>query len=423
MPDWFETLQDIGGAFTGITQGLTQGMKPFEAWEGVRTKDLANDRSDILLRDLMAQQAAREGDDYFGYYTDQAGAQRSGFQKTRAGNERDLYGIEQGLAQRQALDDPDGEFQTLMRQMGVTPEDPNYRRFLSQYMAQYDPMGAVAAYDKMGVPAIEQRNMTQAAVMSFLESKLPPGAQIIANNDGSFTAVGSDGVEVQIPWRQALAAASMSGKPTDPMSVISNIIKDQTLIQKGNTEAWRAVNPDDSKERTQQRLAANSLMTAAQRDFDAAQREIAAIQKYAKENFLEEAQVAELLTPVRQRAEEAQRRGREAAQLLQQVTGVTMAGGPAASRFGRSGSSGAPVPQGGTSVTTRPAPGAGASRAAGGAGGGAPGGAPGYGRGSGGAAVSPRPPGRMYDTGNRPITQGEPGVADLQAIMQMFGIQ
>lgn len=374
MGDWTEFLQDLSGGAAGIVSGLTAGAKPFDAWEGVRTKDIANDRGEINNRDLELIQWARENPD-IDYYGNKIGAEDTGYRQKMASGEVDIFGNEQKLALAQYLADPNGAFQQGVDQAGLTPGTPEYREWLSEAMSMYDPSGAVGAYDKMGIPGIQNRNMNEQTSIQFAQNFIranshDPNAVIVRKADGTF-AVMSNGEETDLPGDVMLKMASMMNAK-DPYGAVSAGMKDEMGIQDSNTkrvtaqaavikamQEGRITPAAAAKYYQEQRVSANQILVAAQK-------EMQQIANEAKTSMWTAEETEARMAPARENVKAAQRTMQETQQMLQRilatgrVPGMAMGGGPA-------GSAGPRVaPQGGTSVTTRPQRGALAARAAGG---------------------------------------------------------
>jgi len=358
MADGFmDFLEGLSGAFGGVTKGLTEGAKPFEAWENVRTKDLANDRSDIQLRYLGYMQDAREG--LTDYYGNVVAAADSGNRLKYSKDERDIFGVDQDLALNEFLASP-GFQETVSR---LDPSDPEYRTKLAAAISMYNPQSGVAAYDKYKIPEMEQRNLNQQAIGQFVEAyarQKDPGATFVWNDDGTAMIIGSNGEATQVPTSVLIKAASMSAAK-DPYAAISAGIKDQIAVNGTNIAGYNAVNrngvttPQQLQALTQQRLLYSQELTKAQS-------EINAIMKTpAYQMAAPEVQQAMVQAPA-QRVQAAQQR---LSQISSALSGVAQGARPGAGVQTPRG----PAPQGGSSVTSRRAPvGDIVSRATGGAG-------------------------------------------------------
>jgi hypothetical protein len=239
MADWNEFFQGLAGGAMGITKGLTAGMEPFNAWEKVRTQDLANDKTDIQLRDLGLLQDTREA--FPNYYGNVVGAADMGNQLSIGKGQRDLFGIGQDLSMNEYLASPG--FQDIVARLD--PSDPEYRVKLAAAIAQYNPQAGVAAYDKANIPGMQQRNLAQQAVGRYIESyaqREDPGAVLQWNEDGTASVIHSDGTVVQVPPDLLVrAAAMMSDKNNNPYTAVSQGVKDETSIQAGNANLYKAV--------------------------------------------------------------------------------------------------------------------------------------------------------------------------------------
>lgn len=200
MADWKDWLEGISGGARGVVEGLTLGMKPFDAWEKVRTQDLENDKRDVLLEDLYGIQGARNA--MPSYYPDLVTAANAGYRKNTAQADYDIFGLNRNLEMQRYLSDPEGAFQQGLRETGWQPGDPEYRQWLAEAMGMYNPEGAVGAYDKFGVPVIQNRNLNEQTALAFLQSWAQvkdPGAQAIRAANGQVVILGSDGSETPIP--------------------------------------------------------------------------------------------------------------------------------------------------------------------------------------------------------------------------------
>lgn len=263
--DFMNFLEGLSGAFGGITKGLTEGTKPFDAWEKVRTQDIANDKGDIQLRDLGRMQDAQENPD-LNYYGNAATFKDTTNRVGTSKGNRDIFGNEQALAQAEYLASPG--FQELVAQLD--PSDPEYRTKLAAAIAQYDPQGGVTAYDKYKVPALQQHNLNLQAAGQFIEryaQKKDPGAVFQFLPDGTAVIYGSDGEQTPIPTKFLLQLADMTAAKT-PGAAVNTGITQQLLVEKNNRDNYLAtqkggIQPAQQVQLlTQARLAAQNALTA-----------------------------------------------------------------------------------------------------------------------------------------------------------------
>lgn len=366
---WTDFLEDISSGAAGVVSGLTAGMKPFDAWETVRGKDIANDRGELTNRDLELMQWARENPD-IDYYGNKIGAEDSGFRKKMAGDEVDIFGNQQKLSLQQYLADPNGAFQQGLRETGWEPGSPEYRQWLAEAISSYDPTGAVAAYDKFNIPGIENRNLNEQAALQFLQAyaqKKDPNAVVQRNPDGTVSII-SNGEETPVSGDLLVKIASMVSAKT-PYDAISQGIKDETSIQKTNVDLVKAlrdgkVTPAAAVKIVQENgVRVNQALTAARQDLNT----ITKSQDYQIASPEEKAAMTgEAQARVEQYRQRAEQNAVMLNQLLKQYALPQLTGTPAGP-----GARPRLAPMGGSSVTTRPPPG---SLLTGGAGG--PGGAP-----------------------------------------------
>lgn len=242
MADWEDWLEGISGGFLGVTKGLTEGLKPFDAWEKVRTQDLANDKSDVLLRDLYGVQDAREA--LPGYYGNVVGYADTNNRLGMAKGERDIFGVNQALAGSRYMANPNDAFQQMVQALGLTPADPEYRRLAAEARSYFDPEGAIAATDKYNIPGMQQRNLNLQAVGRYIESqaqRVDPGAFLVWMEDGTAVVVGSDGETKMIEPTMMVRAASMMAQK-DPYTAVSTGIKDEIGINASNANMYNTLN-------------------------------------------------------------------------------------------------------------------------------------------------------------------------------------
>lgn len=381
MSDWMDFLQGLSGAALGVTKGATIGMEPFAAWEKVRSADLANDKSDVQLRDLYGVQDAREA--YPNYYQDLVEAANSGYRKATAGNERGIFGEEQALALQKYLADPYGAFQEHVAAAGMRPDSPEFRNWLAQAIGQYDPMAAVKAQDSFGVPAIEQRNVNEQAVLAYVQQyarKLDPGARVIRNEDGTIAVQGSNGEVTPVSGDVLTKVAAMFAAKTpydaqqqglaDMLKIITGNINNAKGVESlaGNTPAAATI-----KLLGEQRMNLKNALDAATRDLVALQ--AAASRSMEPDTF------APQIEQARARVSDINTAMQDLYQQQLYLMQRSMSGGSGISPgtfVGPPSSLAGPTPQGRTTMTTRPPAGAAASRATGrpGGGGGVPLGVP-----------------------------------------------
>lgn len=238
---FYDTIGDIGQALSGIPQGLNAGLTPFGTWENIRTKDLANDRTDLQLQDLAAIQAARDAAS--GYYGDLVGAAQSGYQNTIAKNQFGTDTYQQQLALAQYMRSPEG--QALLA--GQTPGSYGYDAGLLQGASQFLPMQVPDMFKSYGMNALDQQVAGQQVGENMLRYQLQqmnPGSQIdVVRMPGQGYVALVDGQPMDIPaslLRGAFGAEGISG----PQNAIDAQIKLQQAIQTGDmnliTQALKA---------------------------------------------------------------------------------------------------------------------------------------------------------------------------------------
>lgn len=241
MADWKDWLEGISGGTRGVVEGLTLGMKPFDAWEKVRAQDLANDKSDVQLEDLYGIQGARNA--MPNYYPDLVGAANAGSRRATAQADYDIFGLNRNLEMQRYLSDPEGAFQQGLRETGWQPGDPEYRQWLAEAMGMYSPEVAVGAYDKFGVPAIQNRNLNEQTALTFVENWVrakDPGAQVLRTANGQVVVLGSDGSETPIPGDILMKLTDMITRQGGAPAALSAGLKDEMAIANTNANLWRA---------------------------------------------------------------------------------------------------------------------------------------------------------------------------------------
>jgi hypothetical protein len=343
MADWMDFLGDLGGAARGVTEGLTLGMKPFAAWEDVRTKDLANDKSDIALRDLLMTQNAREGLGVPDFYGNLIGSQDVGHRLTMAKGEGDIFGQERNLAFQRYLSDPNDAFQQGIAAMGVKPGDPEYNKWYAEAQGIFDPTAAVAGYEKLGIPALEGRQLNQEAVTQIATALLrtkDPGAQAFIGTDGRLMGVGSDGEPFPMPAIDYMKFAEMLQPGKTALGVTNTGITQQMAIAEANrkmAESGPLKNPETLK-------LVNGELTRITNQIKLDQ---AALTKLTAQPILDDdarAQAVALQQRINAGIQEAQQWGG----IMRNMVGQT----PVGSRAGVPPTG--PRPTGGAAVTTRP---------------------------------------------------------------------
>jgi len=391
MSDFMDFLSGLSGVGAGLAKGATLGMEPFAAWEKVRSADLANDRSDVQLRDLYGVQDEREasGD----YYQNLVGAANSGYRKTSAGNERDIFGLEQQLAMQQYLSDPNDAFQQGLAETGWTPGTPEYRAWLAEAMGQFDPSAAVGAYDKMGIPRMQQRNVDEQAVLATLEQLIQrddPGATVQRGPDGQVYVIGSDGTSKRVSGDALVRVASMLGDPKGPDNAITQGLLNQQRLVTGNVQNQKTLSGLQND--TPSKRALDGVKNQLTQLRAEGQQAVSVLNKL-RDNQRQSSDPESYAGPIveaEQRLATINKQGQQLWQTQQYLMQQSMGGGG-----GMGPPRSAMNPQGGSSVNTK-TPGSGASRAAGAA------------RRQGGATGSWDTPPDSYgmptrDTGIRPI--------------------
>lgn len=394
MPDWQDILEGISGGFMGVTKGLTAGAEPFNAWENVRTKDIANDKGEIQLRDLQLMQDALEAEG-LGFYSNAALAKDAAHRKATSSANLDIFGNAQKLALGEYLADPNGAFQQGLKETGWTPGTPEYRAWLSEAISAFDPAAAPKVYDSFGVDKIENRNLNEQATLAFAQSWIQkngpdPNAQLVRMPDGT-VGVLSNGEISPVPGGLLTKIADMMGSAT-PGVAISKGVRDEGEIQKINIAMMKAIGEGRITPAMALKALETDRLTVSQ-DFNKAIQELTTLQKSQEYVLADEETKAAMVAPLQQRAAAARKeleRIRNTAQAVM-ATGRLPGAEMPAPRAG-------PRPTGGSTVTAprRPPPLAAGTAAAGALWGESSGGAPPYPP----RAISPQ------DTGVRPITQG-----------------
>lgn len=390
MADWMDWLEGISGAASGTVKGLTEGMKPFDAWEKVRTQDLANDLSDVKVRDAQLLQSALEGlPDYYGNL---AGFRDVGNRKGIAQGEYDIYGIGKRFGMDRALSDPFGDFQQSVRAQGLGPQDVGYRQLMSDVMGQYDPFGAIAAYDKLNIPGMQQANVNEQAVLSFIQQYAQmndPTARVVRYSDGTLAIESSEGVMPISGDMMAKAAAMLQART--PYDAISKGLADEGNIIKNNAVLYTALTKGQISP-AQYLQGLNQIRQNAVNDLNKSESALQALLKSDAYKWALPDEQAAMRAPLEQRIAAARnavaQSSSQARTFIEQGRG---AGGVPAFV-------GPPSSLAGSTVTTRPQRGAGASRAAGSAGPVPDAGRP--------VDAPQRAYGSPRDTGVRPITNG-----------------
>jgi len=410
MADWKDILEGISGGFMGVTKGLTAGAEPFNAWENVRTKDIANDKGEIQLRDLQLMQDALEAEG-LGYYGNAATAKDALNRKSTSASNADIFGNENKLALQQYLSDPNGAFQQGIKETGWTPGSPEYRAWLAEAISQFDPTAGVKGYDSFGVEKIQNRNLNEQAALSYIEGYVKqkdPNAVVVRNEDGTVDIIGSDG-QVTHGGDLLTKVAAMIQAPT-PLDAVDKGLRLQIAIETANAKIAKDLN-EGRITPAQGLKALDQQRIAISQEYNKAVQELVALQKSQEYILADDATKLEMVTPIKQRAESA-RNQLDKLKIIYQTVAAT-------GRLPGASMPGAPrvAPTGTSSVTApRPPPGAAAARAAGEA---ASAGAP-WGESAAGAPPYPRRAVSPQDTGVRPITQGAPDDPMLQ-FLQLIG--
>lgn len=237
--DWVDWLEGLSAGARGINEGLTLSMKPYNAFEDVRTKSLANEKSDIQLRDLMGMQFEREATP--DYYPNAVGSVDAAnrLASTKAGS--DIYGLNTALDFRKSMDDPNGYFQMLMRAKGLTPDMPEYQLEYIRMLSQADPAAAIKMFDTSKIPAMQQKELNMQAVLMGAEQyaqRMDKGAHAIQNADGTIDILGSDGQRMTVPAEFYFKLADMASRPGGPQAAISQGIGDEIKIAQSNRQVY-----------------------------------------------------------------------------------------------------------------------------------------------------------------------------------------
>jgi hypothetical protein len=386
MPDWTGLLDSISGGAFGITKGLTAGAEPYKAWEGVRTADLANDRSEITLRDLQLMQQALEAQPDF--YGNAATARNTANQLATSKGKLDIFGNERNLDINQQLSDPMGMFQQATA--GLTPADPEYRQLYAQFLGYLDPTGAMKSYDSFGVEKMQQRGINEQAVYATvlqMAQMQDPGATLQRKPDGTIVVLASDGEEMPVSPKLLTKVAAMLGAPT-PIDAYYKGLTSEQGIQNTNINLFKALDARGISP-TKALASLDQLRIGYDKDIAAAMAQVNTILKsdeYKSES--DPAARAEMLREPMRRAETARANKEKVMAMYAQVAVTSNVPGsqPLAPPTPRV------APTGGTKVTTR-SPQATGAKAAG---------------------IAPRPAGPM-----RPGETGGPiGGVDLFGIQQ-----
>jgi hypothetical protein len=409
--NFMDFLDGLSGAFGGITKGLTAGAEPFNAWEKVRTQDLANDKTDIQLRDLGQTQDARDA--YGGYYDNVVGLADTNNRVGISKGNRDIFGNEQALAQAEYLASPG--FQEIVAQLD--PSDPEYRTKLAAAIAQYDPLGGVTAYDKFGVDKMQQRNLNMQTAGQFIEryaQQKDPGAVFQFMPDGTAVIYGSDGTMTPIPTKFLLQLADMTAAKT-PNAAITSGIGDQIKVNASNIATYNALNKNNVSPAQQVQLLTQERL-AAQNELTAVQNEIKAITSSEQFKLLSRPEQEAALAGIKPRFDRAVQNQ----QAVQQRIRAFQSGQSPASGGAMGPPSPRVAPQGGGAVTTgRPSVADVISLAAGGAG--APKGAP-WGRSAEGGGAYPfmqMNPEDVWGPASNPIS-GDQNAGDSALLIQQL---
>lgn len=368
MADWKDWLEGISGGFRGVTEGLTLGMKPFDAWEKVRTQDLANDKSEVQLEDLYGVQGARNA--MPNYYGDLVAAANSGNRKTLAQNDSDIFGVDRQLQLQQYLSDPNGAFQQGLRETGWQPGDPEYRQWLAEAMAMYNPEAAVKANDAYGIPAMQNRNVNEQAALAMVEGwvkQQDPGAQVLRLPSGEVVVLGSDGEITQVPGSLLVKAADMLTNKGGPAGAITEGIGTEMKIAKTNADVYTAL--------TKGQITPQQALTQVTANMNSAMKELATLSSQRNAvvrspAFLQadDAGKAAMLAAIDGRMTELQGVVDQSRTVYTRILSSSTPRGITSALPTNLQQSGGYAPQGGTTVTTRPNPAQIASRAAGAAG-------------------------------------------------------
>jgi len=230
---FLDTIGNIGEALSGIPYGLNQGLTPFNTWEGIRTKDLANDRSELQLQDLAQIQAARDA--AANYYGDLVNAAQTGNQFTSAKN---LYGTDtaqQQLAYAQFMRSPEGQA-LLANQM---PGSYGFDQGLLQGASQFLPTQVPDMFKQYGMAGLDQQAAGQQVGEQMLRYQLQqmnPGSQVdVVRMPGQGYVALVDGQPMDIPaslLRGAYAAEGVNA----PQQAINTQVQLERAIQTGNVD-------------------------------------------------------------------------------------------------------------------------------------------------------------------------------------------
>jgi hypothetical protein len=358
---WTDVLEDIAGGASGVVKGLTAGAAPFDAWGKVQSQDLANDKSRLTLEDLQHMQDAKNNPD-LNFYGNAADALDTTNRKTTAAGNLDIFGNKNKLDLQSYLSDPNGTFQQGLKETGWEPGSPEYRQWLAEAIGQFDPQAGVKAYDTYGVDKLEDKNLNQEAALQFLQSYVQqkdPNAVVQRKPDGTVVVV-SHGEEHEIDGSALVKIAAMISAKT-PDDAISKGIKDESLIQKGNIDLFKAlqtgqVTPAQAlKVLDQQRVGLSQA-------YQGALRELSTLQASQDFKMAAPEERLAMTQDIRSRINDIKQKMDASQQVYSRIAATS-----SIPRLGGSPAGAPPLvrPQGGSSLTTRPPPGAAAARAAG----------------------------------------------------------
>lgn len=243
MADWKQWLEGVSGGALGINKGLTIAADPFLAWDKVQAADQAIDRTGIQNRDLEQTQSARENPD-LNYYGNLATSADATHRNSTAKSTSDIYGLEQNLALKKYLADPNDAYQQGIAEAGWTPDSPEYRAWTAEAMGLFDPQAAIKANDTFNIPGLKQQNLGEQATLSYLSNyvkQYDPGAQVVRKPDGTVAIIGSNGTETEVPSDMLVKVDSMLRNKNGPEGAISAGLKDEIAIQKTNIEMYKQV--------------------------------------------------------------------------------------------------------------------------------------------------------------------------------------
>jgi hypothetical protein len=268
MANFLQDFAGLGQAFGGIATGLDQGMAPLKTWEGIRTSDLANDKSEIANQDLQQQQFARMGTldpaQQQGYYGAWQNNQISGLQNVTASNQLGTQTQQQQIDMYRLATSPEGR----ARLQGLDPSSPQFAMELEKMRAETNPFSVPDDITKTLIPA-QQRGANQQATQNFLqtammsmkdpntgEAMFGEGDTIVPSPGGGYVMKKANGDVVAVPYNLAAFAQQMENNPT-----LFKALQDRANAS--NTQRTSDITAQDQILKLGQTLMANDPLVAA----------------------------------------------------------------------------------------------------------------------------------------------------------------